>query len=586
MPKRRTISPLTDLNRALIAGLVTASTLFLGCGEGAQSGDPIAAQGTEEETLDLARGARGAEVERVYRYLARYGYFENPGLRDTMPDWQPIVQTEPADPAVFDEALEQGVRAFQRLSGLKESGIVDAPMRALMALPRCGHPDYDPLQQDPSQKFFHGSTRWPSFSLTYKFTNYPAEADTDAEKQNVRNAVRDGFNTWSAVSALEFTRVSSGTANINIGWYSQGGVPAGFNDFDGAGGVAGWGYAPPNGTIHFDEAETWSWTTPPGADSLDIRSILLHEGGHALGLKHSGFPSAVMYPFYNPPGGPAKRALDQDDKVGMNALYSTWVNMSNGRAATDIGIHPNGGVGQTGVVWIITNTDTLGGKTIAYWNGSAWEDIAGGAVRIAVGPHIRGNTAPFGRPWVVNSVGLTYRQMPPGPVFWQELSTTFTATDIAVNPISGVGLAIGTGSNQNKVYMYREGEGWTFYASPGGATLKRIAATSNATYVLTSAGGIMRYINGGWQTLPGPEAQDIGANWNTVWILGTDRTLPTGGSVWVFSEQPGVAGSNIPDPISNFYKANAGAGTNIAVAQDGSPWITNSSKVIFRRSRD
>src|SRR5437764_6785399 len=50
--------------------------------------------------------------------------------------------------------------------------------------------------------------------------------------------------------------------------------------------------------------------------AIDLFSVALYEGGHALGLGHSDRPGAVMYPYYHLATG-----LTDDDIAGIIALY-------------------------------------------------------------------------------------------------------------------------------------------------------------------------------------------------------------------------------------------------------------------------
>lgn len=51
----------------------------------------------------------------------------------------------------------------------------------------------------------------------------------------------------------------------------------------------------------------------------DVRSVMLHEVGHTLGLGHSEQKSAVMYKYSYQ--NTLKRNLTQDDKNGLNDIY-------------------------------------------------------------------------------------------------------------------------------------------------------------------------------------------------------------------------------------------------------------------------
>jgi len=61
----------------------------------------------------------------------------------------------------------------------------------------------------------------------------------------------------------------------------------------------------------------WSLDGRPG--TVDARSILTHELGHALGLGHSADPRATMYATHSP--GLAWRSLEADDEDGVCSLY-------------------------------------------------------------------------------------------------------------------------------------------------------------------------------------------------------------------------------------------------------------------------
>lgn len=98
------------------------------------------------------------------------------------------------------------------------------------------------------------------------------------------------------------------------------------SQFDGNGGVVGHAYLPSSGRIHFDQDEIWSfagstssgwwlWSTTASVSMIDVAT---HEIGHALGLGHSVYEDAVMWPTTSI-GNPS---LHSDDVSGINALYS------------------------------------------------------------------------------------------------------------------------------------------------------------------------------------------------------------------------------------------------------------------------
>jgi len=63
----------------------------------------------------------------------------------------------------------------------------------------------------------------------------------------------------------------------------------------------------------------YTWSLEGAGAVPDVRAILTHELGHSLGLAHSTVLNATMYATYS--GGIAWRALKQDDRDGVCALY-------------------------------------------------------------------------------------------------------------------------------------------------------------------------------------------------------------------------------------------------------------------------
>lgn len=89
--------------------------------------------------------------------------------------------------------------------------------------------------------------------------------------------------------------------------------------FDGNGGVLAHAFFPPPlggvfaGHLHFDDDENWTI----GNTGIDLETVALHEIGHLLGIRHSEYSWATMYPYYTG----ISRTLSSDDILAIGDLY-------------------------------------------------------------------------------------------------------------------------------------------------------------------------------------------------------------------------------------------------------------------------
>ncbi|KAK6633346.1 hypothetical protein RUM44_003948 [Polyplax serrata] len=248
-------------------------------------------------------------LTRATMYLSRYGYLP-PNLN------------EPSTAALIDKKIfSKALTDFQYFFGLNKSGHLDADTRRLMETPRCGAPDKIYGEERRRQKRYTymdpSKPQWNTTDLTYQMCNYSANVGRHMTYNQVDRDIKKAFDLWSEASALTFTRLYNGKADLQIGWsiYNHGDKFA----FDGPKGELAHAFHPApgiGGDTHFDDDETWTTGTKEGINLLQVAT---HEFGHALGLGHSRYRYAVMVPLYD--GYSDVFKLHSDDIKGIQSLY-------------------------------------------------------------------------------------------------------------------------------------------------------------------------------------------------------------------------------------------------------------------------
>ena len=274
--------------------------------------------------IGLSEGSKAKAVRPVQEYLQQFGYLEGESstfevddvfLRSGAADHE-LREPRAAQAGVLDAATVEAVRQFQGFARLDVTGELDTATIEKMNSHRCGNPDTTPVASSLVADFVANGGSWGTTALTYSFQNYTADLDNGTIQWSIDQA----FGLWSAETPLSFRRVSDGTSGDIVIRFVTGDHGDG-SPFDGASGVLAHAFFPSNGgsirgDTHFDDAEAWTVTVPPGG-GFDLVTVAAHEFGHALGLNHSNVAGAIMQPFY---GGP-RRFLGEDDILGIQSLY-------------------------------------------------------------------------------------------------------------------------------------------------------------------------------------------------------------------------------------------------------------------------
>ncbi|MCX6180867.1 MAG: M12 family metallopeptidase [Bacteroidetes bacterium] len=333
-----------------------------------------------------------------------------------------------------------------------------------------------------------------------------------------------------------------------------------------------------------------------------IKNVILHEFGHALGLKHEHLsPSSniswdkekVYAACALPPNSWDKATVDfnilnketaattnytafDNSSVMLYSFPSTWT--TNGYSAPfnselsaidkkyiEINYpYPSGkwsnifsrvsdvGVGKDGSVWVLSNIAEAGGYGIYKYNGYSFNKIAGGAVAIDVDPN--------GNPWVVNSAGSIFRGTPQGA--WTLMPGS--AKDISVGADGSVYM-VGTD-------VYRGGNGiykfdGAYWVRQTGVGVRISVDNQGSPWIINDMGTVWRLANGTWTNMAA-SATDIGC--------GAD------GSTFITTKTAVNGGYTIQKFRDNGWMKYSGGAYRVDVGPSGEAFVVNTSGYLYK----
>ncbi|WKY02623.1 hypothetical protein Q1695_016134 [Nippostrongylus brasiliensis] len=161
---------------------------------------------------------------------------------------------------------------------------------------------------------------WHKKVVTWAFRDPFRLLATDKTRQMVRSLISTAFALWEdalngSVKFYEEEFLSDDRnllkPDVDIDILFAEGEHGDDEPFDSTGGMVAHSRYPPEGILHLDADEMWSFD---GSKGVDLRYVIIHEIGHVLGLRHSKKKSSIMSKYY--------RSLDTGMKLPLADIAS------------------------------------------------------------------------------------------------------------------------------------------------------------------------------------------------------------------------------------------------------------------------
>nr|AAR11445.1 matrix metalloproteinase [Heterodera glycines]AAR11446.1 matrix metalloproteinase [Heterodera glycines] len=218
-----------------------------------------------------------------------------------------------------ENGLSHGVKHFQRFLGYRQTGNVDLATLQKMSWKRCANSDEGYTAQDPSQLWERSTLFW----------NLNASHPKQFTHGETKELIAQAFRAWEIVIKIDFLETNNAdNAQIIFTFESDGAKKEKSKngeeekEKEGKTGLAiAKASSPPVARIVLNADENWSTFQTQEEGKIDIFVVLLHEIGHALGLRHSGDEHSVMFPMFERSVGEHLPVISNDDVEHLRALY-------------------------------------------------------------------------------------------------------------------------------------------------------------------------------------------------------------------------------------------------------------------------